>query len=207
VPPEIPTTTTTEWWAAAIAAALIVGIASLHVLRLAPDGGTRDRLARLTGWLLASVGGTFTLVAAALLGASVRASMVSQADIDAQQHLPMGPFVRHLLDPDLPTTERVGPYSAAFLLPLAVAFGVLAVAVVDPVRSAGIRIAALASSLVVALGSLYLALGTSTRFDTDPGPLAARVATSLVVVSGLSALALTLDLVRSGSTVGPDRRR
>ena len=39
------------------------------------------------------------------------------------------------------------------------------------------RIAALGSALVVTLGSLYLALGTSTRFDTDPGPLAARVAT------------------------------
>lgn len=196
MPPDTPFTTTTEWWAAGAAAALIVALGALHLVRLGTRRGTRDRLARVAGWLLACVAVVLVLVVAVLVGASLRASMVSQADIEAGRDLPAGPFVRHLFDPDLSTTERVGPYSAAFLLPLAVAFGVLALATVDRVRSSGIRLAALVTSLVVTLGSLYLALGTSTRFKTDPGPLAARVAAALVVLTVAAATALTTDLAR-----------
>lgn len=204
MPESIPSTTTTEWWAAGAAALLVVALGGLHLVRLGARRGTRDRLARLAGWLLGCVAAAFVLVVATLLGASLRASMVTQADIDTGRHLPAGPFVRHLLDPDLATTERVGPYSAAFLLPLAVAFGVLALATVDRVRSMGLRIVALLSSLAVALGGLYLALGTSTPFHTDPGPLAGRAATALVVVAVGAALLLAVDLRRGGWS-SPDR--
>lgn len=199
MPESIPFTTTTEWWAAGVAAVLVVALAALHLLRLGARRGTRDRLARLAGWLLASTAATFVLVVATLVGASVRASMVTQADIESGTDLPAGPFVRHLFDPDLATTERVGPYSAAFLLPLAVAFAALALAVTDRVRSAGLRLAALTASLVVGLGALYLALGTSTRFHTDPGPLAARVATGVVVLTGAASLALVAEILRNRS--------
>ena len=204
MPPSIPFTTTTEWWAAGVAAVLVVALGAAHLVRPGLRRGTTDRLPRLAGWLLACLSTSFLLAVAALLGAAVRASMVSQADIDTGQHLPAGPFVRHLLDPDLTTTDRVGPYSAAFLLPLAVAFGVLALAVVDRVRSLGLRIAALVAALAVAVGGLYLALGTSSRFHTDPGPLAGRFATALVVVAVAAALLLAVDLRRGGwSTPAP----
>lgn len=196
MPESIPFTTTTEWWAAGVAAVLVVALGGLHLVRLGLRRGTTERLPRLAGWLLGSLAATFLLIAATLLGASLRASMVSPADIDSARHLPAGPFVRHLLDPDLATTERVGPYSAAFLLPLAVAFGTLALAVVDRVRSAGLRIAALSSSIVIGLGALYLALGTSTRFHTDPGPLAGRVAIGVAALTGLASLALAGDIIR-----------
>lgn len=201
MPESIPFTTTTEWWAAGGAAVLVVALGALHLVRLGARRGTRDRLARLAGWLLACVASTFVLVVATLVGASIRASMVSQADIESGTDLPAGPFVRHLFDPDLATTERVGPYSAAFLLPLAVAFGTLALAVVDRVRSAGLRLAALAASLVVALGALYLALGTSTRFHTDPGPLAGRAATGIAALALTASLLLVADLRRGGWSV------
>jgi hypothetical protein len=204
VPESIPFTTTTEWWAAGAAAVLVVALGALHLVRLGPGRGTSDRVARLAGWLLACVAATFVLVVATLVGASVRASMVSQADIESGTDLPAGPFVRHLFDPDLATTERVGPYSAAFLLPLAVAFAALALAVTDRVRSAGLRLAALTSSLVVGLGALYLALGTSSRFHTDPGPLAGRVAAGVVVLAVAVSLLLAADLRRGGwSSPGP----
>ena len=122
MPESIPFTTTTEWWAAGAAAALVVLLGALHLVRLGLRHGTGDRLARVAGWLLACVAASFVLVVAVLVGASVRASMVSQADIESGTHLPAGPFVRHLFDPDLATTEKVGPYSAVFLVPLAVAF-------------------------------------------------------------------------------------
>ena len=192
----LPTPTTTEWAAAAVAAALVVAVGSAHLLGVGRRPLSRDRLAVVGGWLLGCLAACSVLVLAVLVGTAMRASMVTAADIEAQRNLPAGPFVGLLLNRDLSTSERVGWISAAYLLPLASTFGVLAVATVDRHRSVGMRIAALTSSLVVALFAAYVALGTSTPFDTDPGPLAARVATAVLVLSLAAAATVAADVIR-----------
>lgn len=198
----LPTPTTTEWVAAALAAALVVALGALHVVGVGRRPLTRDRLALAGGWLLGCLAATSLLVLAVLVGTAVRASLVSTADIQAQRHLPAGPFVGHLFNRDLSTTERVGWISAAYLLPLAGTFAVLAVAVVDRHRSVGMRIAALATSLVLAVFAACVALGTSTPLDTDPGPLAGRVSTAVLLLSLAAAAVAAADVVRGD----PSRR-
>lgn len=198
----LPTPTTTEWAAAAVAAGLVVALGALHLLGVGRRPLTRDRLAVVAGWLLGCLAAASLLVLAVLVGTAVRAAMVSAADIEAQRDLPAGPFVGLLLNRDLSTSERVGWISPAYLLPMAGTFAVLAVATVDRHRSAGMRMAALASSLVLALVAAYVGLGTSTPFDTDPGPLAARTATAVLVLSLAAAAVVTADVLR-----GAPRRR
>lgn len=199
----LPVPTPTEWIAAATAAGLVVALGASHLIGTGRRRLTTAPLSRLGGWLLGCLGVVFVLVLGTLVATAVRASMVSAADIEAGRHLPNGPFVAHLFNPDLATTERVGWISAAYLAPLASTFGVLAMALADAHRSVGIRVAALVSTLLVALGAAYLALGTHTPLDTDPGPLAGRVAIAVLGLAVAAAVVVAADLARGDQSRVP----
>ena len=203
----MPDPTGTQWIAAGLAAALVVLIGGSCIVLPAVRRGTRIASSRIAGWLLACIAMALVVVSAVLVGAGIRASMIDEADLAAGENLPSGPFIRHLFDPSLVTTEHVAMWGPLLLLPLAATFIVLALALVDRVRSFGLRAVAAGACGVVAILAGYVALGTTTPFTTDPGPLAGRAATAIAVLALATLLAVAIDLYSGSSRSSSDTIR
>ena len=183
----LPEPTTTEWFAAAIAAGLVVALAALHFIRPSAVPGT-TAAGRLAGWLLACLACSAALATAVIAGAGIRAAQISIEDLQTGTGLPSGAFARYLFDADPGSTERAAQYAPAVLLPLAGTFAVLALAAVDLGRSIGLR--AIAAVVCVVVASLCVVVGVG-----DVGPLVARTATAVGLLSAAAVAALAVDHV------------
>lgn len=193
----LPEPTTGEWWAAGVAATLVVALAGLLFVRPAAAEPGTTVLGRLAAWLLACLAATAVLASVVLVGAAVRAGMISLDDLREGTNLPSGAFARYLFDADPGSTERVGQYAPAVLLPAAGTLAVLALAAVDTGRSAGLRLIGGLACVVLVVGAWLVGRG-------DVGPLAARVALGVGVLAGGAGLALAADQVRGSGR--PPRR-
>jgi hypothetical protein len=191
----LPEPTTSEWVAAAAAAALIVTLAALLFIRPAAAERGTTPAGRLAGWLLACLATASVLGTVVLIGAGMRASMISLTDLQTGTGLPTGAFARYLFDADPDATERVAQYAPALLLPFAGTLAVLALAAVDAGRSVGLRLIGGLACVVVVVGSWFVGVG-------DVGPLAARTALGVGALAAGAGIALGVDHI-----IGPGRRR
>ena len=169
-----------------LAAVLVVVVGGLLVIRpaLRTDISTESRLA---GFLIAATA-VATLLAATVLGA---AGWLAIGLDPAQQgdDRPSGPFVQYLINPNPDTTERAAAYGMVVLVPLAAVLVVLALAAVDPARTIGLRVVqGLVCGALFAAG-VFVAIG-------DTGPLAARAAVGVALLTGGALAALATDEVR-----------
>jgi hypothetical protein len=189
-----PEPTTTDWALVALAAVLVVVVGGLLVIRpaLRPAVTTESRIA---GFLIAGTA-TAVLLAAVVLG--VAGWRASQLDPTAGgDDRPAGPFVRYLIDSNPDSTERAAAYGLGVLVPLAAVLVVLAVAAVDPARSLGLRVVQglLCGALFVT--SVFVAIG-------DAGPLAARAAIGVALLTAGALAALATDEIRHARAAAPD---
>lgn len=182
----LPEPSATEWVAAAVASVLVVALGGLHFVRPAASGPGSTAAGKVAAWLLGCLGAAAVLVTVVLVGAGVRAAQISLSDLQNGTGLPTGAFARYLFDPDPDSTERVAQYAPAVLLPLAGTLAVLALAAVDAGRSIGLR--AIAGGLCFLLAVACAVIGTG-----DVGPLAARTALAVGVLSVAAATALAAD--------------
>jgi hypothetical protein len=166
-----------------MAAVLVVFLGGLLFVRPAIRPATTGP-SRVAGLMLSALGVAVLLVVGVLAAAGISASKLDPALLGEDR--PTGPFARYLVDLDPTTTERVGTYAAAILLPLAATLGVLALAAVDVGRSLGLRvIAALTSGAIVA--------GCWRVATQDAGPLASRAAVGVGALATGALLAFLAD--------------
>lgn len=182
----VPEPTTTEWVMAAVAAVLIMLLGGLLFILPALRRGATPA-SRMAGFLLSCLATAMVVIAAVLVVAGIRARSIDP--LEGGEGRPASPFARYLFDPNPASTERVATYGAAVLLPLAAVLGVLALAAVDLGRSIGLRAIAGLTCGALLIASVVLIIG-------DAGPLAARTAVGIGVLSAASAVALTADELR-----------
>lgn len=168
------------------AALLVVALGGLHLVRPAATEPGTTAAGRLAAWLLGCLATASVLVTVVIVGAGVRAAQISIHDLENGTGLPTGAFARYLFDADPDSTERVAQYAPALLLPLAGTLAVLALAAVDVGRSVGLRAVAGLVCFLLAVCSAVVGLG-------DVGPLAARTALAVGVLSVAAATALAAD--------------
>jgi hypothetical protein len=178
--------TTTDWVLVSLAATLVVVVGGLLLIRpaLRPSVSAESRLA---GFCIAATA-TATLLLSVVLGAAGwRATSLDPAA--GGDDRPAGPFVRYLIDANPDSTERAAVYGVLVLVPLAAVLVVLAVAAVDPARTIGLRVVQGLVCAAVFVTSVFVAIG-------DAGPLAARAATGVAVLTAAALAALATDEIR-----------
>ena len=179
-----PDPTTAEWIVSGVAAVLVALVGGVHLVRASL---THDSPASIWGraaallLATATVGVLLSLVV--VFAAGMRADGI---DLAAGTGYPDGPLAGVLVPQDVGVADDVATYTAALLLPLAAALGILAVAVASTTAHAGFRIAA-------GVGCVVSASVAAVLLAFDTGAVVAGVATGGLFLFIAAGMCLLID--------------